>query len=125
MTESEALTAAADLLHAPDRGNGKPQKLGMQSVLHLLADSVLRHASPPEYFGHVPSRDQLANGFIPTLGILLPAVAQPGGKAVDCQMDAGDDILIRIAGAIALQQLDLHVVERVKIREAVADRTRQ
>jgi hypothetical protein len=74
----------------------------MQSALHLLADGVLRHASPRNIFGYVPSRDQLANGFIHPLEVLLPAVAQPGGKAVDRQMDAGDDILIRIAGAIAL-----------------------
>ena len=97
----------------------------MRSASFLLADRVLRRANPPEYFGHVPRRDQLANGFNYPVGVPLPAVAQPGGKAVDRQMDAGDDILNRIAGAIALQQLDLHVVERVELREAVADRARQ
>src|SRR5439155_11973664 len=55
----------------------------------------------------------------------LPAVAQTRGEAVDGQMDPGHDILIRVAGAIALQQLDLHVIERIQIGEAVADRARQ
>ncbi len=55
----------------------------------------------------------------------LPTIAQTGGKAVYRQVDPGDDILIRVAGAIALQQLDLHVIERIEIGEAVADRARQ
>jgi len=57
--------------------------------------------------------------------LLLPAVAQTGCKAIDRQVNPGDDILIRVAGAIALEQLDLHVVERIEIGEAVADRARQ
>jgi len=54
----------------------------------------------------------------------LPAVAEPRGETVDRQMDPGDDIFIGVAGAIALQQLELHVVERVEIGEAVAVATR-
>jgi hypothetical protein len=30
-------------------------------------------------------------------------------------MDPGDDILVRVAGTIALQQFDLHVIERIEI----------
>ena len=55
----------------------------------------------------------------------LPAVAQPGGDAVDRQMNPGNHILVRVAGAVTPQQFDLHVIERIKIREAVADRARQ
>jgi hypothetical protein len=40
-------------------------------------------------------------------------------------VDPGDDILIHVAGTIALQQFDLHVIERIEIGEAVADRARQ
>ena len=36
-----------------------------------------------------------------------------------------DRAVCRIAGAITPQQLDLHVIERIEIREAVADRARQ
>ena len=43
----------------------------------------------------------------------LPAVPQSGGESVDRQVDPGDDIVIRAAGAIALQQLDLHVIEGI------------
>src|SRR6516165_12629657 len=52
----------------------------------------------------------------------LPAVAQTGRDAVDRQVDAGHDIFVRVARAITLQQLDLHVIERVDVREAVPDR---
>src|SRR3954466_7817646 len=55
----------------------------------------------------------------------LSAVAQSGGNAVDRQMNPADDRLARVAAAIALQQLDLHMVERIEIGKAVADRTRQ
>ena len=51
----------------------------------------------------------------------LAAVPQAGGDAIYGQVDAGNDILIRIAGAISLQQLDLQVIERVDIGKAVAD----
>ena len=56
----------------------------------------------------------------------LPAVAQAGGDAVDGEVDA----LRRrpssaVAAAVALQQLDLHVVERIEVGEAVADRARE
>jgi hypothetical protein len=33
-------------------------------------------------------------------------------------MDPGDDILIRVAGSIALEQFDLHVIERIEIGPA-------
>jgi hypothetical protein len=44
----------------------------------------------------------------------------------DRQMNAGNDILVvRIPGTITLQQLDLKVIERIEIGEAIADRARQ
>src|ERR1700724_4412533 len=55
----------------------------------------------------------------------LPAVAQSGGDAVDRQVTPGSDIVIAVAGAIPLQELDLHVIERIEIGEAVTDRARQ
>ena len=55
----------------------------------------------------------------------LPAVPQSGGESIDCQVDPGDNIVILVASPITLQQLDLHVIERIEIGEAVADRARQ
>src|SRR6266571_7941344 len=55
----------------------------------------------------------------------LAAVAQTGCDAVDRQVNPGNDILRRVTGAVALQQLDLHVVERIEIGKAVADRAGQ
>ena len=40
----------------------------------------------------------------------LPTVAQSGGDAVDRQVNPGNDIVIAVAGAIPLQELDLHVI---------------
>ena len=40
-------------------------------------------------------------------------------------MNPGDDILIRVAGTIALQQFNLHVIERIEIRKTVVDRARE
>ena len=55
----------------------------------------------------------------------LAAVAQAGGDAVDAEVDALDDARVGVAGAVAAQQFDLHVVERIDVGEAVADRARQ
>src|SRR5215213_5390553 len=55
-----------------------------------------------------------------TLG-RLAAVAQSCGNPVDRQMDALDDALVGVAGAVALQQLKLHVIERIDVGKAVAD----
>ena len=55
----------------------------------------------------------------------LAAVAQARGNAVDRKMDAAPDAIIRIAGAMPAQQLDLQVIERVEIGEAILDRARQ
>jgi len=57
----------------------------------------------------------------------LAAVAQTRCDAVDRHMDASSYPFInrfcRIPGTMASQQFDLQVVERVHIREAIADRT--
>ena len=56
--------------------------------------------------------------------VKLPAVAQTGGDAVDGQVDAGDHAAVGIARAVALEQLDLNVIQRINVRKAVADRIR-
>ena len=52
----------------------------------------------------------------------LHFVPEPGGDAVDRHVDAALDAGVLAALAVAVQQLDLDVVERVEIGEAVADR---
>jgi hypothetical protein len=54
---------------------------------------------------------------------ILTAVAQPGSDAVDRQMDAAGDPLVGFAGAVALEQLDLQVVQRVHVGRAQLQRT--
>jgi phosphatidylserine/phosphatidylglycerophosphate/cardiolipin synthase-like enzyme len=53
------------------------------------------------------------------------AVAQSRGDAVDGQVDAALHALVGLAGAVAAQQLDLDVVQRIEVGEAVADRALQ
>jgi hypothetical protein len=55
----------------------------------------------------------------------LAAVAQAGGNAVDGQMDAGDHATVGVARAVALEELDLDVIERIDVRKTVTDRIRQ
>src|SRR6516165_5832367 len=55
----------------------------------------------------------------------LSAVAQAGSDPVDGEVDAMGNALIGIAGAVAVEELDLHMVERIEIGEAVADRACQ
>src|SRR5262249_30114493 len=52
----------------------------------------------------------------------LPAVAQAGRDAVDAEVDAFHRSRVAFAGAVALDQLDLNVMQRVDVGEAVADR---
>src|SRR4029453_4542341 len=56
---------------------------------------------------------------------LLATVTQARGDAIDAEMDALHDLGRGVAGAMAAQQLDLHVVQRVDVGKAVADRGRQ
>src|SRR6476469_5589717 len=51
----------------------------------------------------------------------LSRIAQARGDAVDGEMDALDDALVGVAGAVALQELELHVVEGIEVGKAVAD----
>ena len=51
----------------------------------------------------------------------LPAVADAGRDRVDRELDAALDQRVAVAGAVAAEQFDLHHVERVEVREAVAD----
>src|SRR5690348_4357151 len=53
------------------------------------------------------------------------AVAQSRGEAVDGEMDRAPGAGIGVAGAIAAQELDLQVIERVEIGKAVADAARE
>ena len=50
----------------------------------------------------------------------LAAIAQAGSNAVNREMDSLHDPLIGYAGAKALEQLDLNMIERVDIGKAVA-----
>src|SRR5438046_7275122 len=54
-----------------------------------------------------------------------PAIAQARGEAVDRQMYPALGELIGLARAMATQQLDLEVIERVEIGEAIANASRQ
>src|SRR4029453_8785848 len=56
---------------------------------------------------------------------LLATVTQARGDAIDAEMDTLHDLGRGVAGAMAAQQLDLHVVQRVDVGEAVPDRARQ
>ena len=55
----------------------------------------------------------------------LPGIAQTRRDAVDGQVNAVPQTLVRVTRAVALQQFDLHVVQRIEIRKAVLDRTRE
>ena len=52
----------------------------------------------------------------------LPAVAQRGGEAVHGEQDAALHLVALVAGTELTQELDLEVVERLQIREAVVHR---
>src|SRR5262249_36558397 len=54
--------------------------------------------------------------------LALPAIAQARGDAIDGQVDSLNHALVGIAGAVALEQLDLQVVDGIEIGETVADR---
>src|SRR5262245_27891130 len=53
---------------------------------------------------------------------MLPTIPQTRRNSVDGEMDALNNALIRLAVPIALEQFELHVIERIDIREPVADR---
>ena len=57
--------------------------------------------------------------------IFLAAVSQACRDTIDREVDALHHPLVRVPGAVALQKLDLHVVKRIEIREAVPDRAGQ
>jgi len=40
-------------------------------------------------------------------------------------MDAVDDALVRVAGAVAVEEFDRQMIERIEVWKAVTDRTRQ
>src|SRR5574337_2083879 len=53
------------------------------------------------------------------------AVAQPRREAVDRQVDRALRAQIGLARAVAAQELDLQVIERIEIRKAVANAARK
>src|SRR5262249_16411844 len=55
-----------------------------------------------------------------TVKLCLPAVAQTGGDTVDAKMNRLHDALVALATAMAFEQLDLDVMQRVDIRKPVA-----
>jgi hypothetical protein len=56
-----------------------------------------------------------------TRGRKLATVAQPCGYPVDGQMDCLHHALVGIASPVTLQQVDLHMVERIEVGKAVLD----
>ena len=56
---------------------------------------------------------------------VLSTVAQASRYAIDGKVDAVDDRVASFSAAVALQQLDLDVIERVDIWKAVSDRARK
>ena len=50
-----------------------------------------------------------------------PAIPQPRRNTVDRHVNAALDALVAFAGAVALQEFDLQVIERVHVGEAGAD----
>src|SRR5262245_15520998 len=55
-----------------------------------------------------------------TVRLCSPAVAQTGGDTVDAKMNRLHDALVALATAMAFEQLDLNVMQRVDIRKPVA-----
>ena len=55
-----------------------------------------------------------------TVNLRSPAVAQTGGDTVDAKMYGLHDALVALATAMALEQLNLDVMQRVDIRKPVA-----
>ena len=55
----------------------------------------------------------------------LTAVSQACRDTIDREVDPLHHPLVRVAGAMALQELDLHMVERIEIWKTVPDRARQ
>jgi hypothetical protein len=53
--------------------------------------------------------------------ISLAAVSQACRDTIDREVDTLHHPLVRVPAAVALQKLDLHVVKRIEIREAVPD----
>src|SRR6185437_2395893 len=56
---------------------------------------------------------------------LSPRIPQAGGNAIDGDLDAAQHPLVRVLRAVRFEKLDLHMVERIKIREAVPHRALQ
>src|SRR5947207_2046066 len=52
-------------------------------------------------------------------------VAEARGESIDRQMDAGLHAVVGVAGAVAAQELELQVVQRIEIGQPVAQRTRK
>src|ERR1019366_706372 len=55
----------------------------------------------------------------------LAAVPQPRRNAVDGELDAAQHLFVGILCAMLLQEFHLHMVERIEIGKAVADRALQ
>ena len=54
-----------------------------------------------------------------------PAIAQPRRNSVDGELDAAQHLFIGILRAMFFQQFHLHMVQRIEIGKAVADRALQ
>src|SRR5438874_7219726 len=55
----------------------------------------------------------------------LPTIPQPCGYPIDGQLNPAQYLLVGILRTMLLHQLHLHVVERIEIGKAVADRAFQ
>ena len=81
----------------------------------LLGARVQRRWSAPQTLWRVDRES----------GTRLAAIAQPRRDPVHRQMNPLQHVRIAVAGSKAREQFDLHVIERIHIGKAVADRARE
>src|SRR5580658_1246757 len=113
-------------------GRGSPEALIPASPATCLshskctssASSTARVASTIS--GPIPSPGiRVAKMRSDVISWLLSAVPETGGDPVDCHVDAARHPLVRSAGAVALDELHLKVVERIEVRHAISDGARE
>ena len=103
-----------------------------QTVFHVKFDVPTGSDYVNKMVGHNVLIDDLyaLNGGGPqpsaSAAARLAAVAQAGGDAVDRQVDGAPQLLgVALARAQPAQQFDLQVVQRIDVRDAVAQAARQ
>jgi hypothetical protein len=54
--------------------------------------------------------------------LVSPTIAEPCRDTIDCKLDPTQHLLVDAARSVLLQELDLDVVQRIQVREPVANR---